>query len=158
MKWNPTRDEHEYSNIRIFEYFVPRIYIRIRIYHILDIRIYSNIRSKLRIYSNIFLSDGFWVFNGKKGPQDNKNKYMSKTSLLINTFYYILHLIQDFLLLLLLLPRVCVCVFFIDIEKYLNFVLSWSGASKFFWVFIQIGNNVRNRNIDSGVIFTALIS
>ena len=65
------RDEHEYSNIRIFEYFGPRIYIRIRIYYILDIRIYSNIRSKLRIYSNIFL---YFLFSkgGQKGPQDKK--------------------------------------------------------------------------------------
>jgi hypothetical protein len=65
------RDEHKYSNIQIFKYFGPRIYIRIRIYYLLDIRIYSNIRSKLRIYSNIF--SVFSVFKmGKKGHMTTK--------------------------------------------------------------------------------------
>ena len=81
------RDEHEYSIIQIFEYFGPRIYIRIRIYYILDIRIYSNIRSKLRIYSNIFCV--FFVFQrGSKRATGQKiyitqNKFTNKQIIIL---------------------------------------------------------------------------
>ena len=46
------RDEHEYSNIGIFEYFGARINICIRFHDKVHIRIYSNICSVLWIYSN----------------------------------------------------------------------------------------------------------
>ena len=80
------RDEHEYSNIRIFEYFGPRIYIRIRVYYILDIRIYSNIRSKLRIYSNIFCVS--FVFQRGSKRATGQKIYIIKTSLQINKLLY----------------------------------------------------------------------
>ena len=115
------RDEHEYSNIRIFEYFGPRIYIRIRIYYILDIRIYSNIRSKLRIYSNIFC---VFLFSngGQKGPQDKKY-ILQKTSLQINKSLYYFK--------------------YINIEKYLTvFIATIRGFIIIItWVCIQIGKN-----------------
>ena len=46
------RDEHKYSNIRIFKSFGARINICIRFHDKVHIRIYSNIRSVLSIYSN----------------------------------------------------------------------------------------------------------
>ena len=47
-----SRDEHEYLNIWIFEYFGVRINIRIRFPDKVHIWIYSNICSVLWIYSN----------------------------------------------------------------------------------------------------------
>ena len=86
LKGGYNRDEHEYSNIRIFEYFGPRIYIRIRIYYILDIRIYSNIRSKLRIYSNIFFV--FFVFQRGSKRATGQKIYITKSSLQIKKLLY----------------------------------------------------------------------
>ena len=46
------RDEHKYSNIRIFEYFGARINIRICFHDKVHNQIYSNIHSVLWLYSN----------------------------------------------------------------------------------------------------------
>ena len=119
LPWN--RDEHEYSNIRIFEYFGPRIYIRIRIYYILDIRIYSNIRSKLRIYSNIFCVS--FVFQRGSKRATGQKIYIIKTSLQINKLLYYFK--------------------YINIEKYLTvFITTIRGfIIIIIWVCIQIGKN-----------------